>query len=162
MRVMRGSIAAVAMLAHVFTVGDILWPGGHDRQERRAVEALGALPDGAWAIRDEPGFLWRAGLRVPHDLVDTSILRIQSDRLTPASVVAAADDPRVCAVLVWSHRFGDMDLAARLRGYQLTADFGPPRALFTKTDCEPRSHGAATARRPVPTGRWPAGAAPGR
>ena len=40
---------------------------------------------GALAISDDPGFVWRAGRRTTDDLVDASVLRIQTHRMSSAS-----------------------------------------------------------------------------
>lgn len=132
-----GVIAAALAVAHVTTVTGILWPGGYEGSAARAAAALERLPDDAWAISDEPGFVWRAGLRTPDDLVDASILRIESGRLTAASLTDAAADPRVCAVLVWSQRFERFDLAPRLApiGYAPAQDYDRGRALYLRPPC---------------------------
>lgn len=134
------AVVAVAALVHAAGVTGILWPGGYTGEAARAHRDLAVLPDGALALSDEPGFVWRAGLRTPDDLVDASILRIRQGRITAASVSRAASDPRVCAVLVWSHRFGDLDLGSRLDGYEVAATYGGPRRLFVRPACAaPRS-----------------------
>lgn len=129
------AVVAVAALVHAAGVTGILWPGGYTGEAARAHRDLAALPGDALALSDEPGFVWRAGLRAPDDLVDASILRIEQGRITAASVSRAAADPRVCAVLVWSHRFGDLDLGPRLDGYEVTATYGGPRRLFVRPAC---------------------------
>ncbi len=129
------AVVAVAALVHAAGVTGILWPGGYTGEAARAHRDLAALPGDALALSDEPGFVWRAGLRAPDDLVDASILRIEQGRITAASVSRAASDPRVCAVLVWSHRFGDLDLGPRLDGYEVTATYGGPRRLFVRPAC---------------------------
>lgn len=125
---------ALVLVAHIASNTDVLWPDGYDAQEARAVAELRRLPRGSFVISDEPGFVWRAGLRTPDDLVDASILRIESGRMTSESVAAAAGSPVVCAVLVWSPRFGAFELGPALRphGYSETADYGRGRTLFTR------------------------------
>ena len=48
----------------------------------RPSSCCGTLPDGALAISDDPGLVWRAGRRTPPDLVDASVLRIQTGDIT--------------------------------------------------------------------------------
>lgn len=130
-------VVLVLLIPHAVTTADILWPDRYEGAEAEAAAALERLPDHAYAISDEPGFVWRAGLRTTDDLVDTSILRIESERITRASLLEAARDPRVCAVLVWSQRFQRFDLGDRLAqlpgdGYALEAEFGNGRILYTR------------------------------
>lgn len=128
--------AAILVLAlvipHAVTTADILWPDAYEGAEAEAAAALEQLPDHAHAISDEPGFVWRAGLRTPDDLVDASILRIESERITASSLAGAARDPRVCAVLVWSQRFQRFDLGERLDSYTVAEAFGNGRVLYTR------------------------------
>lgn len=137
-----GITLALVGIAHLVSNRDILWPVGYDRAESRAVADLEALPPDAIAIGDEPGFMWRAGLRTPDDLVDASVLRIDSGRLTGATVAAAAGEEEVCAVLVWSSRFERLGLRPRLAplGYEASERYGGNRVLFSRP-C-PRGPGA--------------------
>jgi phosphoglycerol transferase MdoB-like AlkP superfamily enzyme len=44
----------------------------------------------------------------------------------------------VCAVLVWSHRFGDLATLPKLledHGYRATARYGGVKVLFTRASC---------------------------
>ncbi|MGH9022071.1 MAG: hypothetical protein ACRDV9_03080, partial [Acidimicrobiia bacterium] len=101
--------------------------------EAAATADLAALASGALAISDEPGLVWRAGKRTPADLVDTSILRIQSGRMDSRSLAEQAASPGVCALLVWSERFGKMsDLPERLTGYTAARRYGKGRVLYTR------------------------------
>ncbi len=119
----------------------MLHPSGFTGSDARVVEQLAALPEGALAISDDPGLVWRAGRRTPPDLVDASILRIETGDLTSASVAAAAADPDVCAVAVRSHvRWGSFaDLPDRLAaaGYEIADEDHLSRRLYLKTDCHP-------------------------
>jgi hypothetical protein len=84
--------------------------------------------------------VWRAGRRTPPDLVDTSILRLESGRLTAASLARAAADRRVCALLVWSHRFGDLPALRSLlqeAGYTDGPGYGGPKLLWRRSSCAP-------------------------
>ena len=64
---------------------DLLRPGGYTGGEAEVVAALEDLPDGAWALSDEPGLVWRAGRRTTDDLVDPSMLRVRQGRYTEDS-----------------------------------------------------------------------------
>lgn len=142
-RALRVAVAAAVVAApfHLASLGGVLSPDPYPEAEAAAVDALRALPEGALAISDEPGLVWRAGRATPPDLVDTSIKRIQQRRLTGAVVAREASAPDVCAVLVWSKRhFGTFDdLPARLaaEGYEVVARYPAERALYTRSDCEP-------------------------
>ena len=106
--------AVVAGLATVFMVAtyagpSLLWAGDYEGDEAIVVDTLRGLPDGAVAISDEPGQVWRAGLRTPDGLVDGSALLTDSGRVTADTIAEAAAEPEVCAVVVWSDRFGQFD-----------------------------------------------------
>jgi hypothetical protein len=139
----RAGLALVAALAvvvpyHALHMGELLWPRGPRGAEAAARTALEELPPRGWAISDEPGLVWRTGRRTPADLVDTSVLRIDSGRITAASLAAHAADPRVCAVLVWSSRFGRLsELPGLLTGYRESGRYGGPRVMYTRTGCAP-------------------------
>ena len=94
----------IALPYHVVHAWPMLRPTGFTGSAERVVQQLADLPEGALAISDDPGLVWRAGRRTPPDLVDASILRIQTGDLTAASIAAAAADPEVCAVVVRSRR----------------------------------------------------------
>lgn len=127
---------ALVVPYHLAHTRPVLWPARPARAEAAARADLVALPPGAWAISDEPGLVWREGRRTPGDLVDTSVLRIDSGRITAASLAAEAADPRVCAVLVWSSRFGRLtELPALLEGYREARRYGGPRVLYVKEPC---------------------------
>ena len=134
------AVAAIVVVPyHLVHVWPVLWPEGRDGDEAAVVVELDALPDGAWAISDDPGIVWRAGRRTPADLVDGSRLRIDSERLTPEGVAAEAADPHVCAVVVWSSRFGAWeDLPALLaeEGYEPALTLDDDRVVYVRPDCE--------------------------
>jgi hypothetical protein len=135
-------VAAAGLLVpyHAAHMDEILWPEQPRGTEAAARAAIRALPPGAWAISDEPGLVWRAGRRTPDDLVDTSILRIESERITAGSLATAAADRRVCAVLVWSPRFGDFEALPALleaEGYAADARYGGPRVFYQRKACDP-------------------------
>lgn len=147
----------------------LLAPEDYKGDAATVVDALRALPDGAWALSDEPGFTWRAGKATAPSFVDPSVLRIDSRvkgiRITEEGVLEAAANPRQCAVVIWAPvRFGSFTtLPERLvdLGYEQTEDFGRGRGLWLRPRCEPpdRSAAAASAGR---GGRAIAAAAPGR
>ena len=139
--VFRRAVVAVALVAvpyHVVHLSVLLWPAQPGPALAAAQADLKALPPGAQVISDDPGVVWRAGRRTPDDLVDTSILRIESRRLTPPSLRSAAVVGPVCAVLVWSDRFGDRATLPALleeRGYRATARYGGPKVLYVRDTC---------------------------
>lgn len=135
---------AVALLVvlpfHANRLWPVLWPSGYDADAAAVVDAIRDLPEGARGISDQPGLVWRAGRLTPPDLVDASRLRIDSGRITGASLAAAAADPRVCAVAVWSDRFASLDrLPERLAaaGYVAATFDTAPRTLYLKPACTP-------------------------
>jgi hypothetical protein len=130
-------IGAAVVPYHLIQAGTVLWPAAPTGAYAAARHDLARLPKGAWAISDEPGLVWRAGRRTPADLVDTSVLRLDSGRITAASLARAAAEPPVCALLVWSSsRFGRLtELPALLGGYQVAARYGGPKVLYVKQPC---------------------------
>ncbi len=131
-------VAIVVVPYQLVHTWSVLWPDAYDAPAEAVVTELRELPDGALVISDDPGLVWRAGKATPPDLVDTSILRIESNRITTGSVTAAASDPEVCAVVVWSSRFGDLDgLPAALRdeGYEPALTFEGDRTLWLRPSC---------------------------
>jgi len=145
-RLTAAAVVAAAVVAcavvpyHLVHLSEVLWPAPPGPALAAARTDLRALPPGAEAISDDPGVVWRAGGRTPPDLVDTSILRIQSGRITAASLTRAAADRRVCAVLVWSRRFGDLTAlpdGLRRLGYADARAYGGPKRLWKRTDCAP-------------------------
>jgi 4-amino-4-deoxy-L-arabinose transferase-like glycosyltransferase len=111
------AIAALVVLPyHVVHAWDVLDPTPYRGSAKQVEAALEGMPKGAMAISDDPGIVYRAGRRTTDDLVDTSILRIQTDRMDVDSVMASARDRRVCAVVVRSTvRWGSFPtLPARL------------------------------------------------
>lgn len=136
------AVAAVVSVPLVWVQADgLLAPGEYEGEEIQIVETLRNLPQGAWVLSDDPGYVWRAGRRTTDDLVDPSMLRVQQGRYTAESVAAAAADPRVCAVVVRSEkRFGALrGLGDRLaaHGYVVSSDFGNAQVVYTRTDCAP-------------------------
>jgi hypothetical protein len=119
---------------------DVLQPGHYTGADARVVAALRELPDGAYVISDEPGFVWWAGKVTPPMWNDTSIKRVEAGMITTESLADAASDPKVCAVVVWSNRFGDLpDLDGALTGagFEQTATYGDDKALWLKPTCNP-------------------------
>ena len=129
---------ALVVPYHLVHLSEVLWPAPPGAALAAARADLRALPAGTQVISDDPGVVWRAGRRTPDDLVDTSILRIESGRITAASLARAASDHRVCALLVWSHRFGDLaGLPGLLRtgGYDTGPVYGGPKVLWRRASC---------------------------
>jgi hypothetical protein len=139
---LRRAIVAVALLAvpyHAVHLSELLWPAPPGPALAAARADLRGLPPDAQVISDDPGVVWRAGRRTPDDLVDTSILRIESRRLTAPSLARASIQGPVCAVLVWSHRFGNLAALPRLleeHGYGPTARYGGVKVLYTRPACD--------------------------
>ena len=145
-----GALATVVALLlapwSVVHLGELIRPQPFRGIEASRQRILTQLPPGALVISDTPGFVWRAGRRVPDRFVDVSILRITSPtaslRLTGADVVRAADRADVCAVLRWSdQRFTRFPhLGARLRavGYRVAlVHHGTAEVLWVKRECRP-------------------------
>jgi hypothetical protein len=126
---------------HLDHAWPVLHPSPYGDRSSAAIEHLRALPAGALAISDDPGIVWRAGRRTPPDLVDASILRIQTDRITAASLAEAAADPVVCAVVVTSRvRWGSFaDLPRRLAatGYEIADGDDLASRVYVRSDCTP-------------------------
>ena len=105
------------------------------------MEQIRALPPGAKIITDEPGFAYRAGRLLPDNLNDASVQRIDEGMITTDTVVEAARQPDVCAVAIWSSRYGKdlpgLQAALRDIGYEEAEEFGGVRSLWLKPDCNP-------------------------
>ena len=80
----RCRCGAAPLLPHP-RFGGALRPSPIEGCAAEAVDLLRNLPDGALAISDEPGLVWRAGAPHAPDLVDTSVLRIQTGDITSES-----------------------------------------------------------------------------
>jgi len=106
-RTPRALVVVLVLLVpfSVHNLHSILVPSGYRGDAYALVVQLRELPSDAQVISDEPGFVYRAGLRTPRLMNDTSAKRIAQGLLTTASVAKAAADPRVCAVVVWTRRF---------------------------------------------------------
>ena len=123
---------------------DILWPSPYRGEEAAVVAQLRTLPRGTWIVTDEPGLAWRAGRRVPADLVDGSVLRVLEHLVTTPVVGRAAADPRVCAVVVWTSRYGrdlpGLPAALRADGYSITHRYRGTRTFWLKQTPACRPH----------------------
>ena len=131
-------VVVVALPWYVVNVHTMLWPQPTPRDEADAIARIRALPPGAWAISDDPALVWRANRRTPGNLVDASIKRIQEGQVTPKTVLHGARLPQVCAVVVWSSRYGDFPTLPHLlaqAGYRVAAGYGGPRVFYEKRDC---------------------------
>jgi hypothetical protein len=133
-------LAAAAVIVvpyHLVHAWELLDPTPYRGTSAEEVAALRQLPEGVLAISDDPGIVWRAGGRTTDDLVDASELRIQTDRMSEASVAAAAAGADVCAVVIRSEvRWGSFaGLPARLQalGYQEVLHGEGPRGLWLRS-----------------------------
>ncbi len=123
---------------------NIVWPAPLGGDEAAVVAQLRALPKGAWAISDEPGLAWRADRRVPAPLVDGSVLRIDEHLVTTRTIADAAADARVCAVVVWTSRYGTglpgLPAALQRDGYEIARRYTGHRVFWQKQTpaCLPR------------------------
>jgi hypothetical protein len=133
--------AVVVVPYHAVHAWDVLQPDGYRSASQEVVDRIAGLPEGALAISDDPGLVWRAGRRTTDDLVDASILRMETDQITSASLARVAAEADVCAVAVRSAvRWGSFeDLPDRLAavGYELVHEDGGSRRLYVKPDCAP-------------------------
>ena len=102
------AITCVVLGAIVVQFGGLLRPGHYSTQEQAAVDTLRMLPRDAFVVTDEPGLAWQANRKIPSWLVDPGIKRFFGDDLKvgPRSVYAAIQDTRVCAVVIWTFRYG--------------------------------------------------------
>ncbi len=64
----------------------ILVPSGYRGNDAALMIRLRAFPTNAQVISDDPGYVYRAGLRTPKLMNDTSQKRIDQHMLTTASV----------------------------------------------------------------------------
>jgi 4-amino-4-deoxy-L-arabinose transferase-like glycosyltransferase len=135
-------VAAVVVVPYqVAHAWPVLHPAPYRDGSAEVHDLLEALPPGALAISDDPGIVWRAGRRTTDDLVDTSVLRIETGRMSSDTVVEAATSPGVCAVSVRSsQRWGSFtDLPRRLlaAGYHVALEDGRGRRLYVADACDP-------------------------
>lgn len=132
--------AVVTVPFQVVHLRPLYWPQGYSGTEARVVDRLRALPGDVWALSDEPGLVWRAGLGTDPYFVDPSVLRIGIDvpsiAITEDRIVASARRPRMCAVAITAPvRFGSFpELPARLDaiGYHRTDDFGDGLGVWVR------------------------------
>jgi 4-amino-4-deoxy-L-arabinose transferase-like glycosyltransferase len=134
-------VAAVLVVPyHVVHAWGVLDPTPFTGSAAQVEAALRSMPRGALAISDDPGIVYRAGRRTTNDLVDTSILRIETGRMDVDSVMASARDRRVCAVVVRSAvRWGSFrSLPSRLAaaGYHVVLPEDPDgRVMYGRAPC---------------------------
>ena len=140
------AIAGIVTLPfQAMTLRPLLLPHDYSGTTARIVAGLRELPQSAWALSDEPGLVWRAGLGTDPFFVDPSVMRIDSGvrsiKITEARLLHAAAARRVCAVAVTaSVRFGQfVDLPDRLHelGYRRTLDVDDRRGLYVRSGCRP-------------------------
>ena len=101
------AVAAIVVIpwwaSHLTTV---LWARDYRGSEATLMAQIRVLPSGARIITDEPGFAYRAGRLLPDNLNDASVQRIDEGLITTDTIVDAALQPDVCAVAIWSSRYG--------------------------------------------------------
>jgi hypothetical protein len=137
--------AIVTLPIQAYQVRELFVTEDYSGNAAIVVERLRALPDGAWALSDEPGFTWRAGKATDPFYVDPSVLRIHSPvkeiNITEDKLVRAAANPRQCAFVIWAPvRFGSFpNLPTRLEelGYEQVEDFGNGRGVWLRRSCQP-------------------------
>jgi hypothetical protein len=144
--VLAGARARVA-LAVVLASVVLVWSVGVTAVQGAAASTGSPCPDTAVAhalatatqpgdlvVADDQYIVALAGRDVPPQLVDTSLVRIQSGYLTTAQVETAVQQPAVRAVLFCSGRFdllpGFRDWVAA--NYMLVGSFGRRGALYLK------------------------------
>jgi hypothetical protein len=133
-------VLVVALPWYLVNVHTMLWPASYRGDDAAAVGRIRALPQGAWVISDEPTFIWRANRRTPGNLVDSSIKRIQEKLVTATTVARGAAKPQVCAVVVWTSRFGDLTTLPQLlagEDYAPVVRYGGDRVIYEKPHCRP-------------------------
>ena len=131
----------VAVPYHLTHLWDFLHPAPYRGEAAETVAVLRSLPDGALAISDDPGIIWRSGRGTTPDLVDPSILRMKVGQITTESVLAAAAQSDVCAVVVRSpERWGSFDALphglADL-GYRVAVRDDTGRVTYVDDGCDP-------------------------
>jgi 4-amino-4-deoxy-L-arabinose transferase-like glycosyltransferase len=104
--------------------------------ERDAIERLEHLePPGGRVISDEPMLAWLADRTSPGSMVDMSYVRLASGDLTVDEVAHAAEQPGVCAVVMWTGRLASVPgLEDRLPDYHEGAAIDGHRILV-RSDC---------------------------
>ena len=138
----RGGRGRAAPLLPGRTPGPCCTPTPYRGSAAEAVDLLRTLPDGALAISDEPGLVWRSGHRTPPDLVDASVLRIETGDITERSRSPRRPPTPTCArsSCASGERWGCFDdLPDRLAdaGYEVAAEDGEVRRVYLKPDCRP-------------------------
>jgi hypothetical protein len=133
--------AAVLIPVQAIQLSAIVLPTGYHGRTEQVIDTLQSLPPRAQVASDVPGLVWQAGRTTPRFLNDPSNARIETHRLTTATVIAAARAPSTCAVVIWSFRFGN-DLpglrdALRQQRYTLSQNYAPNEQLWNKTNCHP-------------------------
>lgn len=102
-------VAAILGAGHGAAVGWRTSPRELTPSQAAAVRLLeGIEPTAGLVITDEPTLLWLADRASPGQLVDPSHVRIDAGQLDAATVADAAEQPGVCAVLLWSGRLDDI------------------------------------------------------
>ena len=142
------TIALIVLIPiQAYQLSDVLWPHGYGRADAEVVRTLRQLPEGARAMSDIGGLVWRAGRITPRQLNDNSNARISTGRETTATVLHAAADARTCAAVIWSFRWANelpgLREGLRANGYSLAREWAPDRQLWLKDQCDPERRVAA-------------------
>lgn len=131
--------ALLALVPYWYGLGDYFAPGGYTGRQAVIVEAIRALPPDVLVISDDPGLVWGGGGRTPPWMVDASRLRTGTDveavRIDTELLIAQANEPNVCMVIVTSARFADLDgidEALTRAEFEPAIEFGSGRAVWTK------------------------------
>ena len=138
-------VGLVTIPIQVITLHPLLLPADFQGDGARIVNELRTLPRHAWALSDEPGLVWRAGLGTDPFFVDPSVLRLDSTvdaiKITEGRIVRAAQHRRVCAVAITApERFGRYpNLGDRLRalGYRREVALEDRLGLYVADRCRP-------------------------
>jgi len=136
------ALAAVALVPlQALQLSSIVIPVGYHGRAEQVIDQLQSLPPRAQAMSDVPGLVWQAGRTTPRFLNDPSNTRIETHRLTTATVAAAAAADTTCAVVIWSFRFGNdlpgLRAALQRDRYTLSENYAPNEQLWNKDSCEP-------------------------
>ena len=140
------AIAAVITLPiQAYHLRPLLWPQDFHGAAATEVARLRALPDGAWALSDEPGLVWRAGHGTDPFFVDPSVLRIDSRvgpiKVTEDRIVRAARQPRMCAVVATAPvrfaRFPTLPARLEAAGYERVQTGPNGRGVWVRRRCDP-------------------------
>lgn len=134
-------LLALVLPYHLTHLWDFLHPAPYRGEAAATVAVLRSLPEGALAISDDPGIIWRSGRVTTPDLVDPSILRMKVGQITTDTVLVAAARADVCAVVVRSSErwgsFDDLPRGLADLGYRVALTDDTGRVTYVDDDCDP-------------------------